>query len=222
MWKVVSILEGDYGCEERMPGEAKKAVVYLENEQGDAKQELADDDWLYANDIVEGCDWLAYTPCGKIGLAKETDKAEILAMYRTRLYGPADWTEDYPNEETIDYDLSRDSLFAMKNADGEIISVISIDKDEEVEALDCWSKELAPGGELSRLCVRQDMDNRGIAKAMMRYAFDVLRTRGKKSVHILVKTGHEIALTAYSTLGFARVGTCNLFGKDFICMEMVL
>ena len=34
MWKVTKILEGDYGCEERMPGEPKNAIVYLSDEAG--------------------------------------------------------------------------------------------------------------------------------------------------------------------------------------------
>lgn len=163
-----------------------------------------------------------YSEWGSIQKATVEDKSEILALYRTMLYGAADWSEDYPNEDTVDFDISRDSLIAMKNEAGEIISVISIDKDEAVEALECWDKNLAPGGELSRLCVRKDMHNKGIAKDMMRYAFDELRARGKKSVHILVKTGHVVALASYTKLGFMQVGECHLFEKDFVCMEVEL
>lgn len=57
MWKVTKILEGDYGCEERMPGEPKNAIVYLSDEAGNEIQKLVDDDWLYENDIVEGSIW---------------------------------------------------------------------------------------------------------------------------------------------------------------------
>lgn len=57
MFKVIKILEGDYGCEERMPGETKNAIVYLQDEDGNQIQKLVDDDWLYANDIVEGSIW---------------------------------------------------------------------------------------------------------------------------------------------------------------------
>jgi len=220
MIKVLRILEGDYGCEERMPGETKKAVVYLKDEDGREVQALIDDDWLYENDIVEGCDWKWNSVYGNIAPAGVEDKAEILALYKTMLYGAADWNENYPNEETIDFDISRNSLFAMKNEYGEIIAVITIDQDPEVEALDCWDKALAPGGELSRLGVRKDMNNKGIAREMMRYAFAELKVRGKKSVHILVKTGHVVALASYSKLGFKQVGECNLFGKDFLCMEL--
>ena len=51
------ILEGDYGCEERMPGEARQAIVYLLDDAGNERQKQVDDDWLYANDIVEGSIW---------------------------------------------------------------------------------------------------------------------------------------------------------------------
>ena len=154
--------------------------------------------------------------------AVNEDKDELLALYRTMLYGPADWNEYYPNEDTIEFDLSRNALYVMKNSEGEIISAISIDKDEEVDALTCWDKTLVPSAEISRLCVRKDMQNQGIAKEMMRYVFEILRKEGKKSVHILVKTGHDTALASYSKIGFQTVGECNMFGKDFICMEIKL
>ena len=104
----------------------------------------------------------------RIKRAVEADKEEILALYRTRLYGPADWNEYYPNEETIEFDLSRDALFVMKNDAGELMATISIDEDEEVDSLTVWDENIAPAGELARLCVREDMQNQGIAKEMMR------------------------------------------------------
>lgn len=64
-----------------------------------------------------------------INIATTEDKNEILALYRTMLYGLADWNEYYPNVDTI---------------------------------------------------------------------------------------------SSYTSLGFQTVGNCNLFEKDFICMEMKL
>lgn len=155
-------------------------------------------------------------------LAAEEDKSEILAIYKSMLYGPADWNEYYPNEETIDFDISRDALYVMKNDDGEVIAAVSIDKDDEVDALPCWDKKLQPSAEISRVCVRKDMQNQGIAKKIILNVFDVLRKEGKKSIHILVKTGHEGAFALYGRLGFQKVGECNMFNKDFVCMEVEL
>lgn len=158
----------------------------------------------------------------KIVPAKVTDTEEILSLYRTHLFGPADWDETYPSKDTIAFDLSRNALFVMKNSDGEIIATASIDSDEEVEKLDCWDKNLQPSGEVSRICVRDDMKNNGIAKKMMQFVFDKLKNEGCKSVHILVKTGHIVAMKSYAHLNFKSVGECNLFNKDFICMERTL
>ena len=76
-----------------------------------------------------------------------SEKEEILALYKSQLgreFCP--WTEFYPTEKEIDFDLSRDSLFVMKNKAGRIIAAISIDLDANVEALPCWSTSLQPGG----------------------------------------------------------------------------
>ena len=158
----------------------------------------------------------------RICMAVKEDINEIDALYKTFLYGPAQWNEYYPNEETIESDLSRNALFVMKNDEGEIIAAISIDDDPEVDCLPCWNRELNPSAEFSRLCVRKDMQNQGIAKKMIEYVFESLRGEGKKSVHILVKTGHTAALSLYSSMGFKAVGECSLFDKDFICMEIEL
>lgn len=159
------------------------------------------------------------TQFDKIELASPKDAKEILALYRTQLHGLADWDEHYPSEETIEFDLSRDALFVMRNEAGEIIATITLDADEAVEELTCWSKELSPVGELSRLCVRSDMQNQGIARVMMQYAFGVLKDKGYAGVHILVRPTHVIALRSYAKLGFTKVGECELFERQFYCFE---
>ena len=158
----------------------------------------------------------------RIKRAVEADKEEILALYRTRLYGPADWNEYYPSMENIEFDIAHDSMFVMKNQKGEIISAISIDHDEEVDNLDCWSKDFQPSAEVARVCVRKDLQGQGIAKMMMEHVFAVLREQNKKSVHILVRDNHKVALKCYSDLGFVLVGECELFEKHFVCMEKKL
>ena len=158
----------------------------------------------------------------RIVTATRDDREEILALYKTMLYGPADWNEYYPNEDTIEFDLSRNALYVMKDDEDRIIAAISIDEDEDVKNLSCWSRELIPSAELARLCVRKDMQNQGIAKKMMRHVFEILKKEGNKGVHILVRTGHEAALSSYRAIGVRMVGECNLFDKDFVCMEIPL
>ena len=57
MWYIKQILEADFGCEERAPGEKLKCLVYLENESGEKRQLEVEDDWLIANNLDEGSIW---------------------------------------------------------------------------------------------------------------------------------------------------------------------
>ena len=82
--------------------------------------------------------------------ATEGERSEIMALYKAQIgreFCP--WDEDYPSDETMDWDYSRDALFVLK-ADGKIRAAISIEKDESVDKLTCWDKSLEPEGELAR------------------------------------------------------------------------
>lgn len=153
--------------------------------------------------------------------ATKDDKEELLALYHSMIGGPCEWDEHYPDDNTIAFDLKNEDLYVMKNDKNEIVATITIDHDPQVEELTCWHEELAPVSELSRLCVRKDMQGGGIAKLMMNHAFDILKERGNKGVHILVREGHRVALAVYTELDFVKVGECDLFEKHFICMEKV-
>ena len=57
MWEIKQIFDGDYGCEERQPGEPAKVTVLLEDENGNEKAVRAEDDWLIKNNLDEGSIW---------------------------------------------------------------------------------------------------------------------------------------------------------------------
>ncbi len=156
-----------------------------------------------------------------ITLAQPQQKDSILTLYRSMLGGAADWDEHYPTMAHIEADMERGDLFVMMEG-GDIIATLSIDEDAEVDRLPNWSPELEPAGELSRICVRQDCRNRGLARRMMEHAFAELRRRGCKGVHILVREGHVVALRSYAQLGYRPAGTCCLYGKEFSCWERAL
>lgn len=152
--------------------------------------------------------------------ATAADKDAILALYRS-LVGTkfCAWTLDYPGEEDIEKDLSADALFCLENEKGQIVGTISIDQDEEVESLPCWSKELQPAGELSRLGVVEAYQNQGLARQLLLYGMDELRRQGYKSVHFLVCKSNKKAIRSYDKLSFAIVGECSLFGEEWWCYE---
>ena len=157
-----------------------------------------------------------------IELAKETDKQEILKLYKAQLgreFCP--WNEYYPSMDEIEFDLSRDSLFVMKE-DDKIIAAISIDDDEQVDSLPYWSAELVPGAELSRLAVSPDCQGKGVAKEMIVYGLEQLKKRNFKSLHFLVNKHNVKALKCYSAFDFTKVGECELYDQPMLCYEMEL
>lgn len=155
--------------------------------------------------------------------AKEEDKLEILQLYHS-LVGTdyCAWTLNYPSEKDIEGDMARDALFCLRNDDEKIIGVISIDKDEAVENLICWSKELQPSAELSRLGVKVEYQNQGIARKLLQYGMEELKKQGKKSVHFLVCKTNIKAIRSYAKLQFDVVGECELFGESWWCYEKKL
>lgn len=56
-WKIKHIFDGDYGCEELMPGENPKVTVTLINELGEEKVISVEDIWLTENDLDVGSVW---------------------------------------------------------------------------------------------------------------------------------------------------------------------
>lgn len=154
--------------------------------------------------------------------ATENDKAEILSLYKAQIGREnCPWTEDYPSSESIDFDLKRDALFVLKT-DGKITAAISLEEDEDVDNLSCWDKTLAPEGEVARVAVLPEAQNKGLGRIMMQYAMDELKRRGYKGIHILVNKHNIKAIRCYEVFGFNTVGECHMYEQDFLCYERKL
>ena len=162
-------------------------------------------------------------------LARREEAEEILKLYKS-LIGMeyCAWTENYPTEQEVEFDLSRDALFCLREISDEtahtqpLVGVISIDDDPQVKALPCWSQELTPVAELSRLGVAAEYQNHGIARRLLREAMEVLKQRGYNAVHILVAKDNVKALRSYEKLHFTLAGECNLYDHAYWCYEKAL
>ena len=151
------------------------------------------------------------------------DSDEILRLYRSAIGREGcTWSMEYPGPETLADDLKRERLFVMRSGDGEIIGAVSVDKDEAVDSLPCWNKELFPGGELARLVVREGYENRGLARELITCAMEKLAADGLKSAYFLVSKKHKRALASYEKLHFEKRGECTLFGNDWWCYQKEL
>ena len=159
--------------------------------------------------------------------AKREEAEEILQLYQS-LIGTeyCVWTENYPTEREVEFDLSRNALGQtvgpLPVTRGRLIGTISIDDDPEVEALSCWSEDLTPVAELSRLGVAAEYQNHGIARILLREAMAELKSQGYKAAHILVAKDNVKALRSYEKLHFTTAGECELFGHSYWCYEKEL
>ena len=157
-----------------------------------------------------------------IVLASDGDREQIMKLYKEQIGREfCAWDEDYPSAETIDFDLSRDALFVLKEND-EVIAAISIEIDEDVDGLECWDRKLFPGGELARLAVTPSMQGKGIARMMMKHGLKALKDREYKSIHFLVNKHNIPAIKSYAKFGFNVVGECHMYDQDFLCYEKEL
>ena len=158
----------------------------------------------------------------EIVMATEEDRDEILSLYRAQIgkeYCP--WNEEYPSNEAIDWDLSRDALFVMK-VNGKIKAAVSIEEDEEVKRLSCWDKNLEPVGELARIVVLPEEQSKGLGRIMLQFGMDELKRRGFKGIHILVNKNNTKAIRCYAVFGFCMVGECYMYEQEFLCYEREL
>ena len=152
--------------------------------------------------------------------ATQNDAREILALYQSVKGTPyCAWSDTYPGPQEIEYDLSREALFSLWDGDT-LVAVITVDKDEQVEQLTCWSKELEPSVELSRLGVHPEYQNQGLACRMIREVMDIMRSEGKKSIHYLVAKQNLKAIRSYAKLHPNIVGESDLFMTDWWCCEI--
>ena len=157
-----------------------------------------------------------------IVMATEEDREEILSLYKAQISREfCPWDEEYPSNESIDWDFSREALFILK-MDGEIKAAISIEEDEAVDILSCWDKTLAPAGELARLAVLPNEQNKGFGRIMLQFGMDELKKRGFKSIHLLVNKYNKKAISCYSVFGFRVVGECYMYEQNFLCYEKEL
>ncbi len=154
--------------------------------------------------------------------AAEEDRKDLLALYRAQIGLPCcPWDEEYPSDETIDWDLSRDALFVLKE-DGKILAAISIEVDEELDAFPFWDDALMPFGELARLAVLPAAQNRGLGRVMLRFGMDELKRRGFKGVRFLVNRTNAKAVRSYAPFAFRTAGECRLYDQDMYAYEKEL
>lgn len=154
--------------------------------------------------------------------ATDNDFNEIFSLYRAAIGTEGcTWNEYYPDEEILKEDLKRKDIYCLTE-NNEITGAVSIDEDEAIDNLSCWSPQLIPCGEIARLVVKESRKNNGIARILLKNAMEKMKERGYKGAHFLVSKNHIRAIRSYSKLGFTCVGETTMFDVDWYCYEKEL
>lgn len=153
----------------------------------------------------------------------ESERETVLAIYRSMIGTPGcTWTFEYPDDREIASDLARESLYCMRDREGTILGLISVDKDESVARLPFWSKEAKCPAELARLAVIQEYQNRGLARRLILSTMEILRQQGVDTVRYLVSPGNKKAISSYAKLDFKYRGKAFLYEQEWLLYEKIL
>ena len=85
-----------------------------------------------------------------------------------------------------------------------------------------WTPVLQPGGEIARLAVHPDFQNRGLARRLVRFIMEELARRGCRSIRLIVNCRNEKALRSYAAFRFRTAGECDMYSQHFLCYEKAL
>lgn len=154
---------------------------------------------------------------------REFEWETVLAIYRSMIGTPGcTWTFEYPDDREIASDLARESLYCMRDREGKILGLISVDEDESVARLPFWSKEAKKSAELARLAVIQEYQNRGLARRLILSTMEILKQQGVDTVRYLVSPGNKKAISSYAKLDFKYRGKAFLYEQEWLLYEKIL
>ena len=158
----------------------------------------------------------------EIKKAQKENIEEILDIYKSLLgYPGCTWNEEYPTLIDVEYDIEKDALYMIVD-DYKIIGVATAVEDSYLKNLSCWNKEIKNPCELARVAVLKEYQNKGIAKEIIRYIENDIRSKGFDGIHFLVSKTNPRALNLYNSLSFSCCGEVVMCENDWFCYEKKL
>ena len=152
--------------------------------------------------------------------AEEQDLEAVFALYRSVVGTPCCvWNDDYPGWPEIHEDFENGTLYVVSREEA-ILGAISIVVKNELDELTFWQQRDAR--EIARVVVAPGQQGTGIAQRMVAEIAAILKARGVKSIHLLVARANPPAQSVYRKCGFQFLGSCFMFGHDYIGCEKML
>lgn len=156
--------------------------------------------------------------------AKKEDAEEVLKIYKS-LVGTKGclWDEYYPAIEDVEEDIKKDGLYIVLD-NKKIIAAAYAGKDEELEKLTCWDKEIKNPCGLSRLGVLKECQSKGIAKKLLTYVEKDALNRGYDGICFIVGKTNFSAVGLYNRMNYICCGETkdDFLNIDWLCYEKKL
>lgn len=158
----------------------------------------------------------------KIKPAAEENIDELLSIYRS-LIGKdgCTWDLDYPSVDDIRRDINQNSLYIVLDHE-EIIAAASAGEEADFKRIDCYSKDIKAPCALSRIAVKTEYQNRGIAKYLIRHIEIEAKKRGFDGIQLLVSKTNPHAKAVYDQMHYVCCGECSMYEIDWYCCEKKL
>lgn len=153
-------------------------------------------------------------------MACAEDAEAVLALYRaSSKSGETEWDDEYPNMDTIQFDLSIDGLYVLCHNDM-IVGAVSMIVWDDLNALPFWS----PGNAtvLARLCVNPQVRGAGLGCVLVEEIRRVAKDRGYTVTRHIASKYMEAPLRIYHSMGFRQVGEVSMFDTDYFAFELEL
>lgn len=168
----------------------------------------------------------AQKPLGEVRFreACAADLDNLMALYRScTLYSPThgndNWSEEYPCREFAEEDVSHHGLFVLEHA-GEIIGAISLVPEDDWDELPCWTGTASCN--LSRLCIKPQLQKMHLAERMMEEISRVAKARGYRSTRHGSLITNVASNRLYERMGYQNRGRASMYGHEYWCFERIL
>jgi ribosomal protein S18 acetylase RimI-like enzyme len=165
----------------------------------------------------------------RIRKAKISDLGNIMIMYKSCVKGMIangidQWNDTYPDIETINQDLEKQSYYVAEEK-GEIIGGINIDQNQDKTYLDIdWEDKSDSFLVVHRLGVKEEFWNKKIGKDLMLFTEKLVVEKGLKSIRLDTYSGNPKAMEFYRRLGYRELGSINLKPNknEYYCFEKII
>jgi GNAT superfamily N-acetyltransferase len=166
-----------------------------------------------------------------ISLGKPEELDAILELTRScgrhmRENGIDQWDENYPDRESLDRDITKETLFAYRE-NGEVVGIIVLNETQDPEYAEInWSTSAADRNiVVHRLAVSPDHQGKGIARKIMDFAEKWALENNFDAIRLDTFSQNPRNQRFYKNRGYTELGSVFLSYKKehpYFCYELLL